>query len=78
MIIVVFLYFQDNQLTSLVGGGNICDLSMLQTLDLHSNSFVYLPGEIRHLRNLEVSTDFIFSIKCVNTGKEFCRNYVLK
>jgi E3 ubiquitin-protein ligase LRSAM1 len=48
------LYLQENQLTSLVGGGNLCDLSMLEILDLHSNCFVRLPDEIGHLRNLQV------------------------
>ncbi|PNF41227.1 E3 ubiquitin-protein ligase LRSAM1, partial [Cryptotermes secundus] len=48
------LYLQENQLTSLAGGGTLQDLSMLQILDLHSNSFVYLPDEIRLLWNLRV------------------------
>jgi hypothetical protein len=50
------LYLQENQLTSLEGGGTLQDLSMLQILDLHSNCFVYLPDEIRHLWNLRVCT----------------------
>ena len=65
-------------MTSLVGGGNICDLSMLQILDLHSNCFVYLPDEIGHLRNLQVSTDPVSSMKCVNTSEEFGSEYILK
>jgi E3 ubiquitin-protein ligase LRSAM1 len=48
------LYLQENQLTYLPGGGTLQDLSMLQILDLHSNCFVYLPDEIRHLQNLRV------------------------
>jgi len=48
------LYLQENRLTSLAGGGNVCDLSLLQILDLHSNCFVCLPDEIGHLRNLQV------------------------
>jgi hypothetical protein len=43
---------------SLAGGGNLCDLSMIQILDLHSNCFVHLPDEIGHLTNLRVCTDF--------------------
>jgi len=65
-------------LTSLGGGGNISDLSMLQTLDLHSNCFVRLPNEIGQLRNLQVSTDPVSSMKCVNTSAEFGREYILK
>jgi len=56
----------------------MCDLSMLQILDLHSNCFVYLPDEIGHLRNLQVSTDPFSSMKCVNTSEEFGREYILK
>lgn len=58
MTIICFICFQENQLASLAGGGNLHDLSMLQILDLHSNCFVYLPDEIGHLTNLRVCTDF--------------------
>jgi hypothetical protein len=63
-------------LTSLVGGGNICDLSMLQILDLHSNYFVSLPDDIGQLRNLQVST--YSSVTCVSTCADFGRECVLK
>lgn len=53
---MVPFYLQENQLTSLAGGGTLQDLSMLQILDLHSNSFVYLPDEIKLLWNLRVCT----------------------
>jgi hypothetical protein len=53
---MVSFYLQENQLTSLAGGGALQDLSMLQILDLHSNCFVYLPDEIKHLQNLRVCT----------------------
>jgi hypothetical protein len=69
MLINVAVYLQENQLTSLAGGGNIFDLSMLQVLDLHSNCFVSLPDEIGHLRNLRVSMEFVSSIKCGNVNK---------
>lgn len=65
-------------MTSLVGGGNICDLSMLQILDLHSNYFVSLPDEIGHLRNLQVSTYSVSSMNCVNTSEDFGRECILK
>ncbi|PSN33497.1 E3 ubiquitin-protein ligase LRSAM1 [Blattella germanica] len=48
------LYLQENHLTSLGGGGNLYDLSLLHILDLHSNCFVHLPDEIGHLKNLRV------------------------
>ncbi|KAJ9589869.1 hypothetical protein L9F63_017024, partial [Diploptera punctata] len=48
------LYLQENNLTSLAGGGALHDLSLLQILDIHSNYFVQLPDEIGHLKNLRV------------------------
>ncbi|XP_049826886.1 E3 ubiquitin-protein ligase LRSAM1-like isoform X1 [Schistocerca gregaria] len=48
------LYMQDNHLTSLSGGGNLADLSLLQVLDLHNNSLSKLPDDLRHLQNLRV------------------------
>lgn len=61
----ILLFLQENRLTSLAGGGNVCDLSLLQILDLHSNCFVCLPDEIGHLRNLQVSTNPVSSMECV-------------
>ncbi|XP_069686347.1 E3 ubiquitin-protein ligase LRSAM1-like isoform X1 [Periplaneta americana] len=48
------LYLQENHLSSLAGGGSLNDLTLLQILDLHSNSFVHLPNEIGCLKNLRV------------------------
>jgi hypothetical protein len=54
------------------------DLSMLKILYLHSNCFVCLTDEIGHLKNLQVSTDPVSSMKCVNTSEEFGRDCILK
>nr|CAD7193539.1 unnamed protein product [Timema douglasi] len=48
------LYLQENQLRSLAGGGNLQDLSLLQVLDIHSNSFIILPDDITLLRSLRI------------------------
>nr|CAD7396679.1 unnamed protein product [Timema poppensis] len=48
------LYLQENQLRSLAGGGNLQDLSLLQVLDIHSNSFIFLPDDITLLRSLRI------------------------
>jgi len=59
-------YLQENQLSSLAGGGKLHDLSLLQILDLHSNCFIHLPDEIGHLRNLRVCIDVSSNMKCFN------------
>ncbi|GLH09614.1 Leucine-rich repeat protein soc-2 homolog, partial [Gryllus bimaculatus] len=54
------LFLQQNQLTSLVGGGKIEDLNLLQILDIHSNCLLKLPDEIvtlTSLKELNVSTN---------------------
>ncbi|XP_075228805.1 E3 ubiquitin-protein ligase LRSAM1-like isoform X2 [Lycorma delicatula] len=47
------LLLQCNQLSRLQNGGNINDLALLITLDLHSNKFTALPLDICSLRNLQ-------------------------
>jgi len=46
------LLLQENDLTSLTGGGAFTDLSEIQVLDLHKNSLEKLPEDIGHLANL--------------------------
>jgi len=46
------LLLQENDLTSLNGGGAFTDLSEIQVLDLHKNSLEKLPEDIGHLANL--------------------------
>jgi len=48
------LLLQENELTSLSGGGNLADLSNLQVLDLHKNCLEKLPEDIGALKNLKV------------------------
>ncbi|KAK3932095.1 E3 ubiquitin-protein ligase LRSAM1 [Frankliniella fusca] len=48
------LYLQDNQLSSLEGGGNMRDLAMLTTLDLRNNNFSILPDTFRFLANMRL------------------------
>lgn len=48
------LYLQDNQLSSLEGGGNVKDLAMLTTLDLQNNNFLFLPESFGFLINIRM------------------------
>ncbi|XP_034255131.1 E3 ubiquitin-protein ligase LRSAM1-like isoform X2 [Thrips palmi] len=48
------LFLQDNQLSSLDGGGNLRDLAMLTVLDLQNNCFSVLPDGISFLVNLRM------------------------
>ncbi|KYN43592.1 E3 ubiquitin-protein ligase LRSAM1 [Trachymyrmex septentrionalis] len=43
----------DNKLSSLSGGGALCDLSLLTVLDIHGNEFTGLPSDIKHLSSLK-------------------------
>ncbi|KYN06489.1 E3 ubiquitin-protein ligase LRSAM1 [Cyphomyrmex costatus] len=43
----------DNKLSSLSGGGALCDLSLLTVLDIHGNEFTTLPSDIKHLSSLK-------------------------
>ncbi|KAG5307694.1 LRSM1 ligase, partial [Acromyrmex insinuator] len=43
----------DNKLSSLSGGGALCDLSLLTVLDIHGNEFTVLPSDIKHLSSLK-------------------------
>lgn len=47
------LLLQDNNLTSLDGGGNFKDLENLQVLDLHKNCLEKLPEDLRLLKNIK-------------------------
>jgi len=47
------LLLQENNLSSLSGGGSIADLCELKVLDLHKNSFKKLTEEISKLENLK-------------------------
>ena len=50
------LFFQENELVALNGGGSFVDLgSCLQVLDLHNNHLEKLPDEIGLLKQLRVS-----------------------
>ena len=48
-------YFQENNLSSLSGGGSFSDLSEIQVLDLHKNCLEKLTEDISHLANVRVS-----------------------
>jgi len=48
------LLLQENELTSITGGGNLCDLQDLHVLDLHKNCLEKLPEDIGQLKNLRV------------------------
>jgi E3 ubiquitin-protein ligase LRSAM1 len=48
------LLLQENELTSITGGGNLSDLQDLHVLDLHKNCLEKLPEEIGQLKNLRV------------------------
>lgn len=48
------LYLQNNKLSSLKNGGNLCDLSFLRLLDLSLNKFKELPSDIKYLKNLQI------------------------
>ncbi|XP_046397759.1 E3 ubiquitin-protein ligase LRSAM1-like isoform X2 [Ischnura elegans] len=48
------LYLQDNQLSSLSGGGSLQDLILIQILNIERNHFVSLPSDINALRNLQI------------------------
>ncbi|XP_054257975.1 E3 ubiquitin-protein ligase LRSAM1-like [Macrosteles quadrilineatus] len=48
------LLLQVNQLSSLLGGGLLSDLHLLNHLDLHKNRLTSLPQDIIHLTNLQV------------------------
>lgn len=50
--------FQNNKLSSIKDGGNLCDLSLLKLLDLSSNKLAKLPPEIKYLKNLQVHSPF--------------------
>ncbi|XP_018356186.1 PREDICTED: E3 ubiquitin-protein ligase LRSAM1-like isoform X2 [Trachymyrmex septentrionalis] len=47
------LLMYDNKLSSLSGGGALCDLSLLTVLDIHGNEFTGLPSDIKHLSSLK-------------------------
>ncbi|KAK0082975.1 hypothetical protein PV326_006927 [Microctonus aethiopoides] len=47
------LRMSKNKLSSLLGGGRLCDLSLLTVLDLSYNEFTNLPGDISSLTSLE-------------------------
>ncbi|XP_018045412.1 PREDICTED: E3 ubiquitin-protein ligase LRSAM1-like isoform X3 [Atta colombica] len=47
------LLMYDNKLSSLSGGGALCDLSLLTVLDIHGNEFNALPSDIKHLSSLK-------------------------
>ena len=51
-------FFQENNLSSLSGGGSLSDLSEIQVLDLHKNSLEKLSEDIGHLANVRVSIIF--------------------
>jgi len=46
------LLLQDNELTSITGGGALSDLQDLHVLDLHKNCLEKLPEDIGQLKNL--------------------------
>ncbi|KRT79899.1 hypothetical protein AMK59_7867, partial [Oryctes borbonicus] len=48
------LKLDNNNLSSLAGGGNLQDLHLLKILDIHANEFTLLPNEIDLLINLKV------------------------
>lgn len=47
------LLLQENDLSSLSGGGTFSDLNEIQVIDLHKNSLEKLPEDIGHLANLK-------------------------
>lgn len=49
------LLMYDNNLSSLLGGGALSDLSLLTVLDIHGNEFTILPADIKYLSFLKVS-----------------------
>ncbi|XP_022908805.1 E3 ubiquitin-protein ligase LRSAM1-like isoform X2 [Onthophagus taurus] len=49
-----YLKLENNNLSSLSGGGNLQDLSGLKLLDIHCNEFTELPNQIEWLTNLKV------------------------
>ena len=51
-------FFQENNLSSLSGGGSFSDLSEIQVLDLHKNCLEKLSEDIGHLANVKVSIIF--------------------
>ena len=52
---LIFVFFQNNELTSLSGGGVLGDLRDLHVLDLRSNQLDKLPDDICALKELKVS-----------------------
>ncbi|XP_030753759.1 E3 ubiquitin-protein ligase LRSAM1-like isoform X2 [Sitophilus oryzae] len=49
----ISLHLQNNQLSSLSGGGDLKDLCNLIILDLHNNLFTLLPADMNTLTNLQ-------------------------
>lgn len=47
------LLMYDNNLSSLLGGGALSDLSLLTVLDIHGNEFTILPADIKYLSFLK-------------------------
>ncbi|XP_029166142.1 E3 ubiquitin-protein ligase LRSAM1-like isoform X3 [Nylanderia fulva] len=47
------LLMYNNKLSSLSGGGALCDLSLLTVLDIHGNEFITLPPDIMCLSSLK-------------------------
>ncbi|XP_063241891.1 E3 ubiquitin-protein ligase LRSAM1-like isoform X2 [Bacillus rossius redtenbacheri] len=62
------LYLQENQLTSLKGGGSLQDLSLLCVLDIHLNQFTHLPEDIHLLSNLKVLNASCNRLKALPEG----------
>ena len=52
-------FFQENNLSSLSGGGSFSDLSEIQVLNLQKNSLEKLSEDIGHLANVRVSIIFL-------------------
>lgn len=55
------LLLHRNQLTSLRGGGQIVDLSLIRILDLRENKLHTLPEELSELPELRVSVHYALS-----------------